>query len=99
MSVNVRHGCTSCFTLPISNNTENAITYTIRIDDPALESEGIVDDANIMYNRVTYVSSMNEYRTIKDTYNMKHVDPNKINIDKYGKVSVEDNSTGFLVLK
>lgn len=42
---------------------------------------------------------MNEYRTIKDTYNMKHVDPNKINIDKYGKVSVEDNSTGFLVLK
>lgn len=30
---------------------------------------------------------------------MKHVDPNKISIDKYGKLAVDSNTTGFLVLK
>jgi len=30
---------------------------------------------------------------------MKHVDPNKISVDKYSQITVENNSTGFLVLK
>jgi len=31
-------------------------------------------------------------------YNMKHVDPNKVSLDRSG-VTVEGNETGFLVLK
>lgn len=44
VSINVRHGCTTCFTLPIINNTENNITYTIKIDDALIDAT--TDDKN-----------------------------------------------------
>lgn len=42
----MRHGCTTCFTLPIINNTDSTVTYSIKIDDVSID--GVADDSNIV---------------------------------------------------
>lgn len=50
VSVNVRYGCTSCFNLPVKNDSTENVTFSISIEDEFNDSSNTSDKCQIVTN-------------------------------------------------